>query len=85
MADLLQIVHQAVTDTPDLPPDIEWSEQYRDIVPASNRCRILDREHAKGRTPGPDGWLHMPRPIAPDTWLHQRIRWEDPRLAEVTS
>ncbi|AKJ72325.1 hypothetical protein BH787_gp23 [Gordonia phage GMA4] len=83
MADLLQIVHKAVTDSPDLPPEIEWSEQCRDVIPASNRRRILDREHAKGRKPQADGWLHMAYPIGDGVHVHQRIRWEDLRLVEA--
>lgn len=85
MADLVQIVHTAITDTADIPAEIEWAETYRDLVPASNRRRILDREHAKGRTPQADGWLHMPHACSSDTWRHQRIRWEDPRLLEATN
>jgi len=74
VADLVQIVHTAITDTADIPAEIEWS---------SNRRRILDREHAKGRTPQADGWLHMPHACSSDTWRHQRIRWEDPRLLKA--
>ncbi|MFT4126275.1 MAG: hypothetical protein QM662_08605 [Gordonia sp. (in: high G+C Gram-positive bacteria)] len=79
MADLLQIIEMAL-QTGDSP--IDWGSDYASqyVVPASNRRRILDREHRAGITPNADGWLVMSRDIGVldgQTVTHwTRIRWE---------
>ena len=76
MTDLLQVVEfgNQMGGQP-----IVWdghTHQY--LVPASNRRRILDREHQHGETPHPDGWLYMRRDHG--DYIHvQRIRWIDRR------
>ncbi|AMS03304.1 hypothetical protein SEA_LTON_61 [Gordonia phage Lton] len=78
MTDLLQVVEfgNQMGDQP-----IVWDghiHQY--LVPASNRRRILDREHSNGITAGGDGWLTFGRDLEPldgVTLRHwTRIRWD---------
>ncbi|UUG69925.1 hypothetical protein SEA_MORKIE_64 [Gordonia phage Morkie] len=78
MTDLMQIVqfgNQTGTDP------IRWdNHDSRYLVPATNRRRILDREHANGITPGDDGWLTFGRDLGTlhgtHIWHWTRIRWE---------
>ncbi|QDH92352.1 hypothetical protein SEA_SPOOKY_86 [Gordonia phage Spooky] len=78
MTDLMQIVqfgNQTGTDP------IRWdNHDSRYLVPASNRRRILDREHANGITPGDDGWLTFGRDLGTlhgtHIWHWTRIRWD---------
>ncbi|QDK02835.1 hypothetical protein SEA_SQUIDDLY_85 [Gordonia phage Squiddly] len=66
MTDLMQIVqHGNQTDT----DPIRWdNHDSRYLVPASNRRRIIDREHGNGITPGADGWLTFGRDLGLLYW-----------------
>lgn len=82
MGDLIQYVELGLQANDD---PIDWDHQSRDVVPAANRTRILDREAAHGIHPGADGWLTIPRPCGHwtdnngdrvDVTHWTRIRWE---------
>lgn len=76
MSDLVQTVESGF----DLGDRIDWDHHRRTIVPASNRRRILDREHRRGVTPGADGWLTIHTDHATGCTTVTRIRWEDTAL-----
>ena len=57
MSDLRQTEERGVRADDD---PIDWYSTSEHVVPASNRRRILDREHDRSYTPGDDGWLTSP-------------------------
>lgn len=85
MSDLIQYVEYAHRNGLDREDPFAWRAEDPHLVPATNRRRILDREHAQGRTPDPDGWLTFGRDLGTlygtHIWHWTRIRWETvPRL-----
>lgn len=78
--DLVQTVDQGFENEDGT---VDWISRTRYIVPASNRRRILDREHRNGITPAADGWLYCDRRDLSTRDLQcialTRISWDDPR------